>query len=150
MSDYVSDIDDDSLTYTPNMTPALSKKVEAAIKGDSLTFSFVEKATYEEGETFAIGVKSADAAGTYVTVNFFIVLGKENAKDGIAPMIAQPKATWQNAVMQSRGSVALLDMQGRVMWQAKLPVSEADVRNASAQVQGRKILRVNNQTWTIK
>ena len=150
MSDYVSDIDDDSLTYTPNMTPALSKKVEAAIKGDSLTFSFVEKATYEEGETFAIGVKSADAAGTYVTVNFFIVLGKENAKDGIAPMIAQPKATWQNAVMQSRGSVALLDMQGRVMWQAKLPVSEADVRNASAQVQGRKILRVNNQTWTVK
>lgn len=44
----------------------------------------------------------------------------------------------------------MFDMQGRVMWQAKLPVSEADVRNAAAQVQGRKILMVNRQTWTIK
>ena len=44
----------------------------------------------------------------------------------------------------------MFDMQGRVMWKAKLPVSEAQVRNAAAQVQGRKILMVNKQTWTIK
>jgi hypothetical protein len=29
-------------------------------------------------------------------------------------------------------------------------VNPAEVLGASAQVQGRKILRVNNQTWTIK
>jgi hypothetical protein len=68
----------------------------------------------------------------------------------ISAIAAAPKATWQNAVKASRGAVALLDMQGRVMWKAPLPVSEMDVRNAAAQVQGRKILRVNNQTWTIK
>ena len=36
------------------------------------------------------------------------------------------------------------------MWKAKLPVSEADVRNAAAKVQGRKILQVNKQRWTIR
>jgi hypothetical protein len=65
-------------------------------------------------------------------------------------LAGSPKANWQGAIGANRGSVALFDMQGRVMWKAKLPVSEADVRNAAAQVQGRKILQVNRQTWTIK
>ena len=64
--------------------------------------------------------------------------------------VAAAKLNWQTAIQASRGAVALFDMQGRVMWKAKLPVGEADVRNAAAQVQGRKILQVNKQTWTIK
>jgi hypothetical protein len=60
------------------------------------------------------------------------------------------KMNWQGAIRAEQGSVAIFDMQGRVMWQHRLPVSEADVRNAAAKVQGRKILQVNKQAWTIK
>jgi hypothetical protein len=52
--------------------------------------------------------------------------------------------------MAKRGTAKIMDMKGRVVWNAKLPVNPAEVLGASAQVQGRKILRVNNQTWTIK
>jgi hypothetical protein len=52
--------------------------------------------------------------------------------------------------MAKRGTAKIMDMKGRVVWSAKLPVNPSEVLNASAQVQGRKILRVNNQTWTIK
>ena len=52
--------------------------------------------------------------------------------------------------MAKSGAVSMMDMQGRVIWKAKLPVNPAEVLNASAKVQGRKILRVNTQTWTIK
>jgi hypothetical protein len=69
---------------------------------------------------------------------------------GIHAIAAAPKSGWQGAILADRGVAAIIDMQGRVMWKSKLPVSEADVRNAAAQVQGRKILRVNSQTWTIK
>ena len=82
-----------------------------------------------------------------MTIPLYIVVG---TKTGLMPVFAQPKNTWQNAVMAKRGTVKMLDMQGRVIWNAKLPVNPAEVNNASAQVQGRKILRVNNQTWTIK
>ena len=97
----------------------------------------------------AFNVKAADAS-TFATVNFFIFLGMEKPSVGIRAIAAAPRTGWQGAIAADRGVVAMMDMQGRVMWKAKLPVSEADVRNAAAQVQGRKILRVNNQTWTIK
>ena len=80
----------------------------------------------------------------------FAVLTRDAPPAGIAPQVAAARLNWQTAIQASRGAVALFDMQGRVMWKAKLPVSEADVRNAAAQVQGRKILQVNKQTWTIK
>ena len=60
------------------------------------------------------------------------------------------KAGWQSAILADRGVAAMCDMQGRVMWKHRLPVSEDAVRNAAAKVQGRKILMVNKQTWTIK
>ena len=91
------------------------------------------------------GTKSKSA-----TVTIEVNKRKSNSTTAQKPQLATLKNTWQNAVMASRGTVALFDMNGRVMWQAKLPVSEADVRNAAAQVQGRKILRVNRQTWTIR
>ena len=93
----------------------------------------------------SITVSDGEFSGTYK----LLVVAKE-APASIAPVVAAPKMNWQSAIQASRGSVAMFDMQGRVMWQAKLPVSEAQVRAAAAQVQGRKILQVNRQTWTIK
>lgn len=144
----VKDVDGDELTYSPNETSALTKYMTLSMKGSVLTVKSIDGLKYTEGKKYAIGVKATDKGGLNVTVPLYIVVDK--ARSGLMPTLAQPKNTWQNAVMAKRGSVAIMDMQGRKIWSAKLPVNPAEVKNASAQVQGRKILRVNNQTWTIK
>ena len=143
----VTDVDGDELTYTPNETRALTKYMSISMKGSVLTVTAIEGLSYKDGQKFAIGVKAADQGGLNVTVPLYIIIGENT---GLKPTLAQPKATWQNAVMAKRGSVSITDMKGRKVWSAKLPVNPAEVMNASAEVQGRKILRVNNQTWTIK
>ena len=149
LADYVTDIDGDSLTYTVGVSSALSTKVSVTIEHDTVKVKPKDKAYFQKGDLVAFNVKAADA-NTFATVNFFIFLGMEKPSVGIRAIAAAPRTGWQGAIAADRGVAAMMDMQGRVMWKAKLPVSEADVRNAAAQVQGRKILRVNNQTWTIK
>ena len=149
LADYVTDIDGDSLTFTPGVSSALATKISVVIENDTVKVTPKEKAFLKEGDIVAFNVKAADAS-TYVTANFFIFVGVEKPPVGIPAIAAAPKMGWQGAIAADRGVAAMMDMQGRVMWKAKLPVSEADVRNAAAAVQGRKILRVNNQTWTIK
>ena len=144
----VTDVDGDELTYSPNETSALTKYMTLSMKGSVLTVKSIEGLKYTEGKKYAIGVKATDEGGLNVTVPLYIVIDK--VRSGLVPTLVQPKNTWQNAVMAKRGSVSIMDMQGRKIWSAKLPVNPAEVKKASAQVQGRKILRVNNQTWTIK
>ena len=149
LADYVTDIDGDSLTYTAGVSSALSTKVSVTIVNDTVKVKPKDKAYFQKGDLVAFNVKAADAS-TSATLNFFIFVGMEKPLVGIRTIAAAPRTGWQGAIAADRGVAAMMDMQGRVMWKAKLPVSEADVRNAAAQVQGRKILRVNNQTWTIK
>lgn len=149
LNDYVYDVDGDTLKFTPQIPAALAKKVQVEVDGSKLTVSGYKDVTYVSGEMIAFGVRASDSL-SHVTVSFYVVIGSDKPSTGLFPTIASPKATWQNAIMANRGMVSITDMQGRVMWKAKLPVSEADVRNASAQVQGRKLLRVNGNTWTIK
>ena len=113
-----------------------------------LTATAVDGVKFKEGQMFALGVTASDPSNANVTIPLYVVIDEKRA--GIKPQIAQPKNTWQNAVMAKRGIVKIMDMNGRIIWNAKLPVNPVDVKSASAQVQGRKILRVNNQTWTIK
>ena len=145
---YVKDVDGDTLTYTPNETSALTKYMTISLKGTELSVTAVKDYAFREGSKYAIGVKVSDPSGMNVTIPLYVVVDEKRA--GIKPQIAQPKNTWQNAVMAKRGTVKIMDMNGRVIWNAKLPVNPAEVKSVSAQVQGRKILRVNNQTWTIK
>ena len=144
----VMDVDGDELTFTPNETSALTKYLTISIKGSVLTVQSKDGVKYKEDQKFSIGVKVSDPDKQNVTIPLYIVVGEKPV--GLLPRFAQLKQSWQNAVMSKRGSVSITDMQGRKVWSAKLPVNPADVRAASAQVQGRKILRVNNQTWTIK
>lgn len=141
LNKYITDPDGDTLTYT-----VVAQSMVAKVDGDTLRLSANEGVRYMMGMTFAVSIKAADAA-TSVSTIVYITLG---APAAVKPMIAAPKATWQNAILANRGMAAIFDMQGRVMWKQKLPVSESEVRNAAAQVQGRKILQVNKQTWTIK
>jgi hypothetical protein len=150
LTDYFTDADGDSLTYTPAIPKDMADAIEVEVKGDTLIVSAKEKAVFMKGDLVAFSVKATDPTAASVTGSFYVFVGLEKPPVSIRAIAAAPKATWQNAVKASRGAVALLDMQGRVMWKAPLPVSEMDVRNAAAQVQGRKILRVNSQTWTIK
>ena len=145
---FVKDVDGDQLTFTPNETSALTKYMTISLKGSELTVTSIKDLSYKEGNKYAIGVKVSDPSGMNVTIPLYIIVDEKRA--GLKPQIAQPKNTWQNAVMAKRGIVKIMDMNGRIIWNAKLPVNPADVKSASAQVQGRKILRVNNQTWTIK
>ena len=144
----VMDVDGDELTFIPNETSALTKYLTISIKGSVLTVQSKDGVKYKEDQKFSIGVKVSDPDKQNVTIPLYIVVGEKPV--GLLPRFAQLKQSWQNAVMSKRGSVSITDMQGRKVWSAKLPVNPADVRAASAQVQGRKILRVNNQTWTIK
>lgn len=144
----VYDPDGDKLTYTPNETSVLTKYLTISMNGSVLTVKANDGVKLKDDQKFGIGVKVSDPSKQNVTVPLYIIVGKPPI--GLKPQLAQPKASWQNAVMAKRGAVKMIDMQGRVVWNAKLPVNPAEVMNASAKVQGRKILRVNNQTWTIK
>ena len=144
----VYDPDGDKLTYTPNETSVLTKYLTISMNGSVLTVKANDGVKLKDDQKFGIGVKVSDPSKQNVTVPLYIIVGKPPI--GLKPQLAQPKASWQNAVMAKRGAVKMIDMQGRVVWNAKLPVNPAEVMNASAKVQGRKILRINNQTWTIK
>ncbi len=137
------DADGDSLAYKVTAPIVLATEIVDGV----LTIAPATDSTVLNDGIFRVKVQAKDAADS-TTATIVILVGE--AASGIAPVVVTHKATWQNAIVANRGSVALFDMQGRVMWQAKLPVSEAQVRAAAAQVQGRKILQVNRQTWTIK
>ena len=143
----VFDVDGDELTFTPNETSALTKYMTISVKGSELSVNAAEGVKFKEGSKYALGVKVTDPSKSGVVIPLYIVVGE---RLGLKPQIAKVKNTWQNAVMAKRGTAKIMDMKGRVVWNAKLPVNPAEVLGASAQVQGRKILRVNNQTWTIK
>lgn len=143
----VTDPDGDSLTYKVSPYYKDSSSIIWSVKDGVLSTETAKDVKFEPKTKYAYGVEFSDGEfkGT-----FKLLIIVEDKPNSIAPVLATPKATWQNAILADRGVAAIFDMQGRVMWKAKLPVSEADVRNAAAQVQGRKILRVNRQTWTIK
>jgi len=146
-NDYVYDPDGDTLTFTIKSSKGVDDKFEWTQDGSLMTLA-TKDTLLAPGASVSFEVKAADAS-TYISFRVYL-LAADDPTASIAPVIAAPKVNWQNAIMASQGTVAIFDMQGRVMWSHRLPVSEAQVRNAAAQVQGRKILQVNRQSWTIK
>ena len=147
LNDFVRDPDGDTLVFTITESKAMAENLTWK-QEDNLIIA-ESKDSLAKGTVIKFDVKAADAT-TYVKYTLVLIADKA-PKASIKPVIATaPKTNWQSAILASRGAVALFDMQGRVMWKAKLPVSEADVRNAAAKVQGRKILQVNSQIWTVK
>ncbi|MCQ2089086.1 MAG: Ig-like domain-containing protein [Fibrobacter sp.] len=141
--DYVSDPDGDSLSFAPSVNSRLIVTVE----DDSLVLTAMERTKYTMGTETTLTIRASDGK-VYTTLTLCVKW--DDSKTAITPVIAAPKSTWQNAILANRGVAAMFDMQGRVMWKQKLPVSEAEVRAVAAGVQGRKILMVNKQTYTIK
>ena len=144
--DLFSDPDDTTLTMK---TTQVDKILDAKVEGDSLIVKLADELQYLQDKVpYTMKVSAVDAAGsTSVPKSLVFMVGD---KTSIPQVFAAPKASWQNAILADRGVAAMFDMQGRMIWKHRLPVSEAQVRNAAAKVQGRKILQVNKQTWTIK
>lgn len=128
---------------------SVDRFLNATVEGDSLIITLKDETQYLQNHVqYIVKVMATDEGGAASIAKSLVFMFDPNA--GIAQVAAPAKMGWQNAILANRGSAMMFDMQGRVMWKAKLPVSEAQVRNAAAQVQGRKILMVNRQTWTIK
>ena len=143
--DLFEDVDDSVLTMT---TSDVNSYLKAEIVGDSMIVSLAEeRLALQDKVPYLLKVTATDEKGGS-SVAMKIVFLVDNTP--IPYVATAAKMNWQGAIRAEQGSVAIFDMQGRVMWQHRLPVSEADVRNAAAQVQGRKILQVNKQIWTIK
>ena len=143
--DLFEDVDDSVLTMT---TSDVNSYLKAEIVGDSMIVSLAEeRLALQDKVPYLLKVTATDEKGGS-SVAMKIVFLVDNTP--IPYVATAAKMNWQGAIRAEQGSVAIFDMQGRVMWQHRLPVSEADVRNAAAQVQGRKILQVNKQVWTIK
>ena len=150
---YVFDLfeDADDTVLTMKITAANKEKVvDAQIEGDSLIVKLFNESVYLQNKVlYTIKVSVTDASGATATAKTLGFMA-DTTKVGVPVVAAASKLGWQGAIAAKNGTAVMMDVQGRVMWKAKLPVSEADVRNAAAQVQGRKVLRVNKQTWTIK
>ena len=149
MTDLFEDVDDSILTMKISV-PDKEKVIAAEVVGDSLIVNLVDESRYMQSHVpYTIKVVATDEGGATAIAKTLIFITDPN-KVAIPQLATASKLGWQGAIRAERGMAAIFDMQGRVMWKAKLPVSEADVRNAAAQVQGRKVLRVNKQVWTIK
>lgn len=139
------DVDGDTLTYKAIREVSFNTE----IKDGRFYVSPATDSTVIKDGKYNIRVRAYDATDS-ATATVLVIVGTGDSKKTSLNSIAVAPASWQSAILASRGTVSIMDMQGRVMWNAKLPVSETSVRNAAARVQGRKILRVNRETWTIK
>ena len=138
---------DDTLTYAlaKDGNTKASQYLDIRIKGSVLKVKPKEKLVPYKDYEVVVEVKDSET-----TVKLTFVFTTDRFGSSGLKAVVLTKLNWQGAIAADRGMAVMMDMQGRVLWKAKLPVAEADVRNAAAAVQGRKILRVNNQTWTIK
>lgn len=143
LNTFIGDVDGDTLEFSVSVPSAVAKKIDAAVEGSILTISSKEGVTYADGDVFIIAVKGSDAS-TYLSVSVYIKLtGSTTA----IHTVAAPKASWKTAITATRGSVAIFDMQGRVLWHKALPASEAEVKAIMQKNAGNAILRVNGQQW---
>ena len=144
--DLFEDVDDSVLTMKPN---DVHQFLKAEVEGDSLIITLLEeRLALQDNVPYRMQVNVTDEYGNTANAPVKFVFLVDNTP--IPYVATAAKMNWQGAIRAEHGTAAIFDMQGRVMWKAKLPVSEAEVRDAAAQVQGRKILQVNKQIWTIK
>lgn len=145
LSKLFTDPDGDEMIYS---VKSVAKGLDATIKDGVLTIAPNGQSTLYKNKAVYVVVNAFDQ-DSLSAVNSICVINGEKPSS-IKALVAAPKATWQSAVAADRGTAVMMDVQGRVMWKSALPVSESEVRAAAASVQGRKILRVNSQTYTIK
>lgn len=143
----VTDIDGDTLKYEIAKTSTLLReKFYLDLEGSLLKVS--PHKTLDKKTDYILTIVVSDAETSVNLVITFTTGTPDPIK--IAAKKELRLSSWQDAVTHEQGLVSIMDVQGRVMWTAKLPVTESQVRAEASKVQGRKVLKVNRQTWTIK
>lgn len=144
LTERFEDPDGDSLTYRLVTVPGVLK---AELEENILTVT-LSSDTVNLGDGYLrLKVRAYDETDSTTAT---IVFAFDEVTTGIVPQVSATKLNWQGAIQATHGVATMMDLQGRVVWNRRLPVSESEVRAAAASVQGRKILRVNSQSYTIK
>lgn len=141
---FIDEDEGDSVTFKINFAHS---SMEAEIVGDTLVVTPVNATKLKEGVPYRIIIAAYDVAGDSSLSKVAFFVGEKPS--AIKSVVAAPKATWQSAIVASHGTVAIFDMQGRVMWTKTLPASESEVRAVMQKTSGNAILRVNKQTWML-
>lgn len=156
LSNLATDPDGDELIFEVVESATNKEYFDWTVEGSKMKMSLHEGAVLKVPYTFSFTVHVADPTmaeaekPTTLSTTLQVVVGSKPDPEAIKPVVARVGQSWQGAIQANRGMAAIFDMQGRIIWKAALPVSESEVRAAAASVQGRKVLRVNQQTFTIK
>ena len=155
LSGFVVSIDLDTIFSDPENDPLSyelfkvgNNALSAELSGSILTVTPSTDSTELSPRVYIIQVKGweTDGDSTKITAYIYLAIG---GKTGIAPQMAQPKISWQRAILSHRGKAMLFDLNGHLLWQSRLPVSESAVRQAATRSAGRTILRVNSSQWLL-
>lgn len=133
------DVDGDELTYSISVASAT---LTASLEDNILTV-IPAKDSLSAG-VHVVRVSASDGKETCTGTIYFDVGGTT----AIA-QVAAPKASWKTAITATRGTVAIFDMHGRVLWHKALPASEAEVKAIMQKNAGNAILRVKGQQWML-
>lgn len=137
------DPDGDSLTYA---LVNVNKLFAAKIDGSLLTIMPAEDSAAVAPGLYVIRVTATDPSETDVTALIYLDVG---GTIGFVPKMAAKQLRWQQAILGTRGTAKLYDLNGHLLWQGNLPVSEADVRRESTRAAGKTILRLNRSLWIL-
>ncbi len=155
LSGFVVSIDLDTIFSDPENDPLSyelfkvgNNALSAELSGSILTVTPSTDSTELSPRVYTIQVKGweTDGDSTKITAYIYLAIG---GKTGIAPQMAPPKISWQRAILSHRGKAMLFDLNGHLLWQSRLPVSESAVRQAATRSAGRTILRVNSSQWLL-
>lgn len=156
LGNVATDPDGDELIFEVAESATNREYFDWSVEGSKMTMTLQEGAVLKVPYTFSFTVRVADPSmaeaekPTTFSTTLYVIVGTKPDPEAIKPSVALGARSWQGAIQANRGVAAIFDMQGRVMWKSALPVSESEVRNAAASIQGRKVLKVNSQSWTIK
>lgn len=138
-----TDPDGDSLVYEP---VSLNANIAVNVSGSTLTITPANDSLDLDVGLYLIRVRATDAGGLFADGIIVLDIGGTTK---IAPRFAQKISSWKTAILASRGTARLYGLNGRLLWQGNLPVSESDVRDAFSRAGEKTILRINRASWML-
>lgn len=138
-----TDPDGDSLAYEPL---SLNGKIAVNVSGSTLTITPANDSLELTAGLYLIRIRATDAFGLFADGIIVLDIGGTTK---IAPQFAQKMTSWKTAILASRGTARLYGLNGRLLWQGNLPVSESEVRNAASRFGEKTILRINRASWML-
>ncbi len=138
-----SDPDGDTLVYEPF---SMNANIAVDVSGSTLTITPANDSLELDLGTYLIRVRATDAGGLFADGIIVLDIGGTTKT---APQFVQKTTSWKHAIGATRGTAKLYGLNGRLLWQGNLPVSESEIRNAVSCTGEKTILRVNRASWML-